>query len=424
MQYRLKALPLQSPKNLSNERNQQIVSVDISRGTYRSRLIIVELILNYMAKKATNQIPFVNDWKQWMTVTLSLGCGTIHSYADVYLPAVERQMIQKIQANPAVKAIIGNRILMTDVLPILLKNNSQAAIGMLYLLLCEWQNNHASYSKVSNKTASNYASAFACYIEFLLDMINIGQISLLTNQVKGTVVVGRLMSALKTVITGVQIYPLAIIKQAFKLRISTQDRFPICGIYFPIRLIKKIFYSTPAGKRWFDNWLEQVVNNIKVLTKQSMFRLRQVEFIEIKNHNVWVKVKGAIRKYRILTRTFTPGRPDPDNMVADTLADISIDHDIPICTVLCNGGWQALDDLSKLIDEWREQKIVGTKPLAKQGSKIAHNLHGPAVALPNIIDRLKYDLTKIAQGGLTIMERGENSKKNNLNAKNSGASNR
>ena len=141
--------------------------------------------------------------------------------------------------------------------------------------------------------------------------------------------------------------------------------------------------------------------------------MRKVEYLEIEGHAVRVKIKGNPKKHRVLTFTVSKNRSNPDAMKASKMSDISIDHDTPISQVLCNGNWLGLTDLSGLIDVWRkETKGASGWTLPKQASEIAKDLPDRTLMMTDIIKRLQTDLKCIAKGGLSLMERGENSKKN------------
>ena len=141
--------------------------------------------------------------------------------------------------------------------------------------------------------------------------------------------------------------------------------------------------------------------------------MRKVEYFEIDGHQVWVKIKGNPKKYRVLTYTVPKNRSNPDAMKASKMGDISIDLDTSISQVLCNGNWLGLTDLSGLIDVWRKETIGACGwSLPKQAREIVKALSEQVLMLPNITDCLQTDLKCIAKGGLTLMERSENSKKN------------
>lgn len=326
-------------------------------------------------------------------------------------------MIHSIQNTTNVKAVIGNRDLLTDIFPVLLKKTPDVAIDILYCLLGEWQNNHKSYAKITIKTAENYASALVCYIAFLIDQWNTGQLPVLLKSVKGSVPGVNLYKALKKTIS-VEIYTNKTIKDIFRQRLRTQDRFSVGNLFYPIQLIKNIFEAQLGNKQWFDTWLDGIVSGIKFRLNAKTIILADVEYLKIVGQKVYVKPIGSKKESLVYTETVDspvkPIRPNPDWLKAAGISQVSLDHDTALSTILSSGTWQGLSDLKKLIDTWRKAnpQMIASLPqkykAAALAKLVANKLLQSSLRLPNIMNRLKADLTKIARCGITVMELSEN----------------
>lgn len=338
-----------------------------------------------------------NEWRDWMDWSLSLTPGTIDSYSKTYLPGILKRLTD------------GNNLMSS--LPSMLKNNPWKTIEMLYLILDAWRNQlHPFFQKntLKQKTIANYASALECYIEFLIDLISNGLLVVYRAHIKALATFTRPLQQKHLQ------YPQDVLIRIFKIRLGTQDRFPVNGVYFPIRLIKKIITHF-GGKTWISNWLTHYAKGIRILAQKEIYRVGEIETLDIFGDSVWVNQKQD----RVLTETCNSQRPNPDKMYSKTIARISIDHNVPISITLAAGGWHALDKIKVMVDKWYKLQNPNAMSINQSdASTIAQGVFGDFCKLPQhqqkiICDGLKKDLERIAVDPLTLMERGENSKKSN-----------
>lgn len=339
----------------------------------------------------------IDEWREWMDKSLSFDTGTIDSYSKTYLSGILKRL-----AN-------GNNLM--SALPSMLKNDPWKTIKMLYRIINAWRNqpnNLFQKGTLKQKTIANYASAFECYIEFLIDLINSGLLVIHTTQ---KITIGPLPRLPQP--KHLQ-YTQDDLIRIFKIRLGTQDRFPMTGVYFPIRLIKKII-SQMGGKTYISNWLTRYAKGIRILAEKEIYRVGEIDTLDIFGRSVWVNYKQD----RVLTETRNSSRPNPDKMYSNTIAGISIDHNVPISITLAAGGWHALDRIKTMADHWYKLHYPGAKSInPRDASAIAQGVFSDFCKLPNsqqkaIFAGLKKDLERIAIEPLTLMERCENSRKNN-----------
>lgn len=361
-----------------------------------------------MAEKVTQTIPLVDEWRKWMNENeeLQLTASTIDTYSNNYLP------------NLLKRVLIAYPSFEHDLFSMLGSNNPWEAVRFLSQMLGLWkeqQSNIAGSRPLSPKTISDYASALSCFIEFLIDIITNGQLSILLGMGGIPKSAGIKSFVTKLPIVAHQIYTRKELRQSFKARLGSQDRFPVTGVYFPIRLIKKIISSQSGGSLWSRKWLARYVDGIRILAKNAIYRVGEIDSLDIFGREVYIDGKAD----RVFTECASVGRPTPDYMEASCLADVSINHDIPIAIELAAGGWHALDDIKKMVDTWYSKNHPQSKNI-KQGdaNAIAQGVYADFQKLlpaerQSLIEGLKKDLNRIAVSPLTLMERGENSSKNN-----------
>lgn len=332
------------------------------------------------------------QWKIWLKGVVGLKDNTIESYSERYLPRLLDRL------KPQVVSLMHQLIANGEFVKL---------VALLYKILEAWKNQDANWfnkgNDLSQKTIDNYGTALARYIDFLMDLIK-----------NGILPAGPSSSNFVNLPKNASMhYTRDELVKTFSVRLITQDRFPVRGVYFPIRLIKKIILSANGGSRWFELWVKRYARGIRVLAKKEIYRIGEIESLDIFNGRVYVNTKAD----QVLTET-SPNRPNPDEMRASTLADIAINHDVPISLLLAAGGWHALDQLKQMVDNWYATYNPGaTSILQGDANDIAQGVYAVIMNLPvaqrqALIYGLKKDLQRIAISPLTLMERGENSRKN------------
>lgn len=159
----------------------------------------------------------------------------------------------------------------------------------------------------SPSTVKKYLSALRAYGEFLNDT---------SYHLEDTTV--NLPLIVSTSLE--QVYVQEDLFKNFVFRLITQDRF-YKEIYFPISLIKQLFYKNNK-RQAFDSILDKMVNSINMFdSKQNEILFKDI--IELKISNNKVVVNQSNKEIEIYTPTEN-GNSKP--FTIDKLSDISIDH--------------------------------------------------------------------------------------------------
>lgn len=163
----------------------------------------------------------------------------------------------------------------------------------------------------SPKTIQNYLSGLRAYGEFLNNEFGLNSCTIDT----------KVTTQLQKATNLYQMYLREDLFKNFIFRLITQDRF-YQDIYFPISLIKQLFYKNNR-KLAFDHILEKMVNSIKLYdSKQNVFLFQDIKQLKISNHKVFIEIesKGEVEIYTpTLSTNF-----ESFNVIS--LRDISIDH--------------------------------------------------------------------------------------------------
>ena len=351
------------------------------------------------------------EWEQYMVSQLGMTPGTAKTYVS-YLLSFENQYVQQIDSlcqNDSQWPFgqLGH----FDIIHLLFFTDINELLSMLQRLAGSLSAHLLGKPSivsltVSPKTIQNWLSALNCYIDYLNQLPTAPPVHLKSNPWSL-----NQMTKVHSNVLGILYYPFKNLFGTFRNRILTQDRYT--GVYFPIRLIRKIFENSPnpIDKKWFDDWVKHCIGNISVLTKNKVYRLIDVEYIEIdQNRNVYAKLKGGQREI-VYTHT---ANGKIRQMKATSLRDISLDHCNPISNSLRNpNGWNALPDLKNEIDNWCSTN--GVSVCQSNTNKIANGVFSSRNSnLFPLIPGLKDDLERLCKEAqcLELMEATENYKKN------------
>ncbi len=143
----------------------------------------------------------------------------------------------------------------------------------------------------------------------------------------------------------------------FKSSLKTQDRFPKEGVYYPIKLISKIFSERKdidkelynKYNKWYDDCINNIIINVRDdNNKQSYFYFKDLsdsDYISICTDTNVKLHKGAV-KYQMINF-------DKTNWIDFTACvqdDITIEHDPSIATILGKPKvWKALNVIKDTI---------------------------------------------------------------------------
>lgn len=246
----------------------------------------------------------------------------------------------------------------------------------------------------SPKTIQNYLSALRTYGEFLNNEFDS---NLCTVDTKVT-------TQLQKATNLDQVYLREDLFKNFVFRLITQDRF-YQDIYFPISLIKQLFYKNNR-KLAFDHILEKMVNSIKLYdSKQNVFLFQDIKQLKICNHKVFIEIKSK-GEVEIYTPTLSINF-ESFNVIS--LRDISIDH-----VVSQHGIMQDLKDKLPIFSRLTEILQKSTKPVKDRPTLAAYK---KVISLDNILTQINIsDLEKelkliIDKTELRLMDRRLNTSK-------------
>ena len=199
----------------------------------------------------------------------------------------------------------------------------------------------------------------------------------------------------------------------FRLRLATQDRLTgsESKVFYPIRLLIRIFGVNDEDRRFMDDWFTRSLNYIDVLTDEGKFKFQDIETLDIDTNSgeTFVIVDDGYSA-TLLTRT-ADGEIVPMNV--KTLQNISIDHSPAIHNILVAKAdqLQGLAKLTAIIKDYiKTNKIEQPERSASViSTEIFKQKEDDLVAL---VPELKQDLVLIQNSiNLELMDRRENTRK-------------
>lgn len=199
----------------------------------------------------------------------------------------------------------------------------------------------------------------------------------------------------------------------FRFRLATQDRLTGSEgkVFYPIRLIERIFAVNDEDKRYMNRWFTHSLKCIDVLTDKKKLKLRDVETLDIDTNSgkVLVTTRDGISA-TLLTHT-AAGETVPMN--AKSLKYISIDHSPAIHNILIDKAdqLQGLAKLTAIIKDYVKAKKI--KQPERSASVISTGIFKQKKdELVTLIPELKKDLELIQRYiNLELMDRRENTRK-------------
>lgn len=211
-----------------------------------------------------------------------------------------------------------------------------------------------------------------------------------------------------------QVYDYNLLSANFLSRLRTQDRFPINGVYYPVRLLSKIFKNDP--KHDFAKLLRELVAHILVFVRRkdnSLYVrfLKEISKMTFKSNYVEVKFKNDSNLYYLQTELsdyiLLGKRERYSNQTNNGLKGINIQHKPAINGELKNKNkYPSLSTLKGHIDNLCNNNNLD--PKLKNASKIS-KLFNPAILSPQEIEGLWREILKL-DGAITLslMDESEN----------------
>lgn len=260
------------------------------------------------------------------------------------------------------------------------------------------ENNFEEFSSRVNRHMPKAILGRENYLKYLLTI----------NETKNFVIVKEIKQKKNKLKNSSTIFQKEELESNFFLRLTTQDRL-YNFLYFPISVLKKIFYKSSTSNRdFFNDWINKQISSIQFITNEKIIYFSDIKELKIKNAKVFITSNENIE---CLLHTKIAGKDLTKEIQTDSLKKISIDHIVPFEKVL-NNLKDELPVLSSL-----NQKLIelnnGFEISNRKELKVPGNLFIDTINLSdkNFSD-LKKELNLISSNlTLQIMDCTENLKK-------------
>jgi hypothetical protein len=188
----------------------------------------------------------------------------------------------------------------------------------------------------------------------------------------------------------------------FYFRLITQDRY-YEFLYFPVSVLKKLFYAYDRRK-FFDNWINSQINNIIVYTGPD--KANKILFKDV--HTLDIEKDGSVLindKFKL--HTAIAGKDIKEEISTHTLQNIVIDHVIPFETILFDLREQlsTLQIIHNVLQNINDKSISNKADLTIAGNYLVSNVDFSSQELDNLEKDLRLLSNKIQ---LQLMDRYQN----------------
>lgn len=205
----------------------------------------------------------------------------------------------------------------------------------------------------------------------------------------------------------------------FKSRLKTQDRF-FENIIYPIRLLSKVFNDFGKDAEYND-LLESIIEQIKfkVSTESIIVDFNNIKSLRIDftDEESSCSVNSGKDKKLVYTEYFENGQCTGVRPITPTsFRDISLDHDTPMHSLLEDNlqKYPALKELSDDIGCFYHS-VDNYNDLRQYRNDICRNYYEQHIFTQEEVENLFIDFKNLHKEiSLTIMDRKENSKKNDM----------
>lgn len=211
------------------------------------------------------------------------------------------------------------------------------------------------------------------------------------------------------------VYDYPLLSSNFLARLRTQDRFPVNGVYYPVRSLSKIFKNDSIHD--FAKLLREMVDHILVFTRSKKDKSLHVGFLKNVRKMVFLKNNVEVRfikdseEYLLLTECANYILNGKGEKYAEQknncLRGINIQHKPAINGELQNvGKYQGLSELKNIIDQLCAKLTIPSK--SGKASTIAKVLKVNQIS-PTLKTALWNDILKL-DGAITLslMDDSEN----------------
>lgn len=193
------------------------------------------------------------------------------------------------------------------------------------------------------------------------------------------------------------------LRKNFTFRLITQDRY-YEFLYFPVSVLKKLFCKHNDGKRrkFFENWINKQIDHIALHTSPtSTLLFKDINALDI-NEDGTVLINKTFKLHTVVA-----GKEGMEEMKADTLENIVIDHVVPFEKILHDLKEQlpALRIIHNTLENINKGRISNSEDLKNAGNYLVSNVEFTDAELNAIEQEMNLILDKIQ---LQLMDRYQN----------------
>lgn len=275
----------------------------------------------------------------------------------------------------------------------------EEAILILFQYLCK--DGVAEELGCSKKYIQNWRSALLQYGEFLLDWVsNVPSEEDQDNEA----VLAELAEFSEAIEQADFTYDKKNLYRVFTLRLVTQDRF-YNSLFFPISLIKKIFYKRNE-KKLFDQCINEMLDHTKVFHQNGFFYLKDIQQIDFANGKVLIQQKDKT----FLAYTKMADNSSLSPFTTMQLSKIALDHDKPMYNIITEKA-NELEVLQIITNEIK--KHIGSDKLNRNSlARVSKIVFENDFVASLSLEALKKELDLIvSETVLQLMDSSQNSSK-------------
>ncbi len=275
----------------------------------------------------------------------------------------------------------------------------EEAILILFQYLCK--EGVEEELECSKKYIQNWRSALLQYGEFLLDWVANSP----SEEVQDNEEIQAELEEFSEAIEQADFtYDKKNLYRVFTLRLVTQDRF-YNSLFFPISLIKKIFYKRNE-KKLFDQCINEMLDHTKVFHQNGFFYLKDIQQIDFADGKVLVQQKD--KTFLAYTKMADNNSLSP--FTTTQLSKIALDHDKPMYNIITEKA-KELEVLQIITDEIK--KHIGSDKLNRNSlARVSKIVFENGFVETVSLDALKKELDLIVnETVLQLMDSSQNSSK-------------
>ena len=192
--------------------------------------------------------------------------------------------------------------------------------------------------------------------------------------------------------------------KVFTLRLLSQDRF-YNDIYFPISLIKKIFYKR-KHKKAFDACMNKMLDHTKIYYEDGFYLLKDISQLELRNEKVYVTSKN--KECTVYTKMADNKTVVP--IATKGLRYMVLDHEKPMLTIMTEklSNLTVFGEITTEIKKYSKVGKIDRKVLSKISKDLFTNGFTDQIELEALEIEFKHICTDV---NLQLMDTKQNESK-------------